>query len=96
MSMSINRGKMVFPAIPNKRIPLSKRTSDVAADNKQPADVNRANRAMHFPLECEAIRRGRIKMAGIPTNVDREAANPALVGDIPAFSRIFGSQFLYP
>jgi hypothetical protein len=96
MSISIKRGKMVFPATPNRRIPVRRRTFDVPTDNETPAHVKNANRARHFPLEADAIRRGMINMAGIPTNIDKEAANPAFAGDIPAFSRIFGSQFLYP
>jgi hypothetical protein len=94
--MSIRRGAMMRCVTPNKRIPVSKRTCDVTINNEVAADVRRANRAMHLPLEGDGTRQGIIKIAGMLVNSDKEAATPAFAGDIPAFSRIFGSQFVYP
>ena len=81
---------------PNNRIPVSKRICDSIINDAVAADVRRAKRAMHLPLKGDGTRRGIIKIAGMAVNIDKDAATPALAGDIPAFSRIFGSQFVYP
>ena len=83
-------------ATPNKRIPARRITCDLTINDKVAADVRSDNRAMHLPLEGDGTRRGIVKIAGMLVNRDKEAANPAFAGDIPAFSRIFGSQFVYP
>jgi hypothetical protein len=94
--MSIIRGSREELVMPNKLNPTNRGRPEVVTDTKSATATNKARRARDRPLKCGGTNLGMTKTAGIAAMRGIEAANPAVVGDMPPLSRILGSQLVKP